>query len=80
MVITTNYLLKLLKNMKKTILIIAGILVVGGGVYAYMQTQNQDAQSVEKTINLMGIEMTEQQAKDHCKVMPNMAGCAEYLN
>lgn len=66
--------------MKKTILIIAGILVVGGGVYAYMQTQNQDAQSVEKTINLMGIEMTEQQAKDHCKVMPNMAGCAEYLN
>ncbi|MFT6829451.1 MAG: type II secretory pathway pseudopilin PulG [Candidatus Paceibacteria bacterium] len=70
--------------MKKTILMIIGILVIGGGVYAYMQTQtqteNQDIQSTAKTINLMGIEMTEQQAKDHCKVMPNMAGCAEYLN
>lgn len=66
--------------MKKTILIIAGILVIGGGVYAYMQTQNQDSQSIEKTINLMGIEMTEQQAKDHCNVMPGMAGCEPYIN
>jgi len=66
--------------MKKTILIIAGILVIGGGIYAYMQTQNQGPQSVEKTVNLMGIEMTEQQAKDHCKVMPNMAGCGPYVN
>jgi hypothetical protein len=63
---------------------IIGILVIGGGVYAYMQTQtqteNQDIQSTAKTINLMGIEMTEQQAKDHCNVMPGMAGCAAYIN
>ncbi|MFT7328191.1 MAG: hypothetical protein ACI870_000377 [Crocinitomicaceae bacterium] len=79
MVITTNY--QLTNNiMKKIILIIAGILVIGGGVYVYTQTQNQDSHSIEKTINLMGIEMTEQQAKDHCKVMPGMAGCDPYLD
>jgi hypothetical protein len=79
MVITTNY--KLTNNiMKKTILIIAGILVIGGGVYAYMQTTSKDSQATEKTINLMGIEMTEQQARDHCKVMPGMAGCEPYIN
>jgi uncharacterized protein YxeA len=66
--------------MKKIILIITGVLVVGGGVYAYMQTNSQDTQSTEKTINLMGIEMTEQQAKDHCNVMPGMAGCEAYIN
>jgi len=69
--------------MKKTILIIAGILVIGGGIYAYTQnnsTGSNNSQAQEKTINLMGIEMTEQQAKDHCKVMPGMAGCEPYIN
>lgn len=66
--------------MKKTILIIAGILVIGGGVYAYMQNDSTESQVTEKTINLMGIEMTEQQARDHCKVMSQMAGCAPFLN
>jgi len=54
--------------------------VIGGGVYAYMQTTSKDSQATEKTINLMGIEMTEQQARDHCKVMPGMAGCEPYTN
>ena len=66
--------------MKKTILIIAGILVLGGGVFTYMQTQTKQEPQAEKTINLMGIEMNEQQARDHCKVMPQMAGCEPYLN
>jgi len=28
----------------------------------------------------MGIEMTEQQASEHCEMMPGMGGCEPYLN
>lgn len=31
------------------------------------------------TVNLMGMEMTRQQAVEHCEMMPNMAGCEPYL-
>lgn len=79
MVITVKNLINII-TMKKIILIIVGVLVIGGGVYAYMQTQSSEPKAAEKTINLMGIEMNEQQARDHCKVMPQMAGCEPYLN
>ncbi len=36
--------------MKKTILIIAGILVIGGAVYAYMQNTSKDSQATEKLL------------------------------
>jgi hypothetical protein len=33
----------------------------------------------KETYSLMGIEMTEKQAIEHCQVMPNMDGCAPFL-
>lgn len=33
-----------------------------------------------ETVNLMGIEMKREQAVEHCKAMPGMAGCEPYLD
>jgi len=66
--------------MKKTILTVLGIVVIGVGAYMYTQTSSDNSQNEEKTINLMGIEMTEQQAREHCAMMPGMGGCEPYLN
>ena len=66
--------------MKKTTLTILGIIVIGGGLYAYSNKNSADFSDEEKTINLMGIEMTEQQAREHCEMMPGMGGCEPYLN
>jgi len=66
--------------MKKTILTILGVILIGGGLYVYSSKNSADSSDTEKTINLMGIEMTEQQAFEHCQMMPAMDGCALYLN
>lgn len=33
-----------------------------------------------ENVNLMGMEMTRQQAVEHCEMMPGMAGCEPFLN
>ena len=33
----------------------------------------------EETVNLMGMNMTKEQAIEHCKMMPEMQGCEPYL-
>jgi FtsP/CotA-like multicopper oxidase with cupredoxin domain len=35
--------------------------------------------SAPETVELMGMQMTKEQAVEHCKMMPNMNGCAPYL-
>lgn len=33
-----------------------------------------------ETVNLMGMQMTHEQAVEHCQLMPQMVGCEPYLN
>ena len=57
-----------------------------GGMQGMMtgdNMQNMDHGSMmmdSQKITLMGMEMTKDQAIEHCQMMPNMAGCEPYLN
>jgi FtsP/CotA-like multicopper oxidase with cupredoxin domain len=57
-----------------------------GGMQGMMMgdnMQNMDHGSMmmdSQKITLMGMEMTKNQAIEHCKMMPNMAGCEPYLD
>lgn len=57
-----------------------------GGMQGMMKgdnMQNMDHGSMmmdSQKITLMGMEMTKDQAIEHCQMMPNMAGCEPYLN
>lgn len=42
--------------------------------------REETGMSANGTVNLMGMEMTRQQAVEHCEMMPNMAGCEPFLN
>lgn len=41
---------------------------------------NNQERGGEQMINLMGIQMTKEQAIEHCQLMPKMKGCEPYLN
>lgn len=46
-----------------------------------MQGMNSMMRSnTNESVNLMGIEMTRQQAVEHCEMMPGMAGCEPFVN
>lgn len=54
-----------------------------GGMMKNMEgtMMGHDAQSSNsEKVNLMGMQMTREQAIEHCKMMPNMSGCEPYLN
>jgi len=65
--------------MNKTIIAILGFLVLGTIVFFLVQKDDTDSQSVDQTIELMGIEMTQSQAEEHCQLMPDMEGCGPYI-
>ena len=44
-----------------------------------MENNEHDSMMDSKKIMLMGIEMTKDQAVEHCEMMPNMAGCEPYI-
>jgi len=69
--------------MKQTTLIVM-IGVIGAAIAVVVpqivrSSNNKQASPSSETYYLMGIEMTEEQAIEHCQVMPNMEGCAPFL-
>jgi len=69
---------------KSAYLAIATLIVIIAIVVVVLITgksteQTTETTSSQETIMLMGIEMTEEQAVEHCQVMPDMDGCAPYI-
>ena len=69
---------------KSAYLAITTLVVIISIVVVVLITGKSNKQTIEatpsqETINLMGIEMTEEQAVEHCQIMPDMEGCAPYL-
>lgn len=62
------------KNLKLTIDMGAGMM--GGMNHSMMHDASSSAGD---TVNLMGMQMTREQAVAHCKAMPNMPGCEPFL-
>jgi FtsP/CotA-like multicopper oxidase with cupredoxin domain len=50
------------------------------GMMGGMMMDEMRGSDDEETVNLMGMEMTNEMAVEHCQMMPQMAGCEPYLN
>ncbi len=50
------------------------------GMMGGMMMDEMRGSDDEETINLMGMEMTNEMAVEHCQMMPQMAGCEPYLD